>query len=126
MKKVILISFLLIVAHSHGQTFEITDGQSMCMIGKGKGQDATINPYADKDYSYALIENIGSVDFGIRIELHEGDLKQFLVKSNDKVVIKLYRNSILYIDALTSETAEARIYYTIKEDELPPKPPKIN
>ena len=126
MKKVILISFLLIVAHSHGQTFEITDGQSMCMIGKGKGQDATINPYADKDYSYALIENIGSVDFGIRIELNEGDLKQYLVKSNDKVVIKLYRNSILYIDALTSETAEARIYYTTKEDELPQKPPKIN
>ena len=60
-------------------------------IGKGKGQDATINPYADKDYSYALIENIGSVDFGIRIELNLGDLKQFLVKSNDKVVIKLYR-----------------------------------
>jgi nitrite reductase/ring-hydroxylating ferredoxin subunit len=38
MKKIILISFLLIVAYSHGQTFEITDGQSMCMIGKGKGQ----------------------------------------------------------------------------------------
>ena len=126
MKKVILISFLLIVAYSHGQTFEITDGQSMCMIGKGKGQDATINPYADKDYSYALIENIGSVDFGIRIELNEEDLKQFLVKSNDRVVIKLYRNSVLYIDALTSETAEARIYYTINEDELLPKPEKIN
>lgn len=117
---------MLIVAHSHGQTFEITNGQSMCMIGKGKEQDATINPYADKDYSYALIENIGSVDFGIRIELTEEDLKQFLVKSNDRVIIKLYRNSILYIDALTSETAEARIYYTINEDELPPKPPKIN
>jgi hypothetical protein len=26
---------------------------------------------------------------------------------------------------LTSETAEARIYYTINEDELPPKPPNI-
>ena len=35
----------------------------MCMIGKGQGQDATINPYADEDYSYALIENIGSVEF---------------------------------------------------------------
>ena len=126
MKKVLLISLLFIVAHSHGQTFEITDGQSMCMIGKGKGQDATINPYADKDYSYALIENIGSVDFGIRIELTKEDLKQFLVKSNDRVVIKLYRNSVLYIDALTSETAEARIYYTINEDELLPKPEKIN
>lgn len=79
-----------------------------------------------RDVTILLIRSFGPVDFGIRIELNEEDLKQFLVKSNDKVVIKLYRNSILYIDALTSETAEAKIYYTIKEDELPPKPPKIN
>ena len=26
---------------SFGQTFELFDGQSMCMIGKGQGQDAT-------------------------------------------------------------------------------------
>ena len=32
----------------------------MCMIGKGEGQDATINPYSDKEFSYALIENIGT------------------------------------------------------------------
>jgi len=95
----------------------------MCMIGKGQGQDATINPYADEDYSYSLIENIGSVEFQIRIESIEKDLKQFLIKPNDKVVIKLYRNNILYLDALTLEKADARIKYTIDENELPPPPP---
>ena len=47
MKKLIEI-LLIIPIFSIGQTFEITKGQSMCMIGKGNGQDATINPYADE------------------------------------------------------------------------------
>ena len=122
MKKVLFI-LLLVPLVSFGQTFELTNGQSMCMIGKGQGQDATINPYADEDYSYSLIENIGSVEFQIRIESIEKDLKQFLIKPNDKVVIKLYRNNILYLDALTLEKADARIKYTIDENELPPPPP---
>ena len=77
MKKLIVI-LLIIPIVSIGQTFEITNGQSMCMIGKGKGQDATINPYADEDYSYALIENIGLAEFQIRVESTTKDFKQFL------------------------------------------------
>ena len=122
MKKLFFI-LLLVPLVSFGQSFELTNGQSMCMIVKGQGQDATINPYADEDYSYSLIENIGSVEFQIRIESIKKDLKQFLIKPNDKVVIKLYRNNILYLDALTLEKAEARIKYTIDENELPPPPP---
>jgi len=126
MKKLLLLSALFIFACGYEQTFEITDGQSMCMIGKGKGQDATINPYANKDYSYALIENIGSVDFQVRIESIEKDLKQFLINPNDKRVVKLYRNTILYIDALTLEKVEAKINYTLHEDELQLIPPTTN
>jgi len=125
MKKILLV-LLFVPLISFGQSFELINGQSMCMIGKGKGQDATINPYADEDYSYSLIENIGSVEFQIRIESIEKDLKQFLIKPNDKVVIKLYRNNILYLDALTLEKAEARIKYTIDENELPPPPPPLD
>ena len=121
MKNLILLFALFIFAFDYAQTFEITDGQSMCMIGKGKGQDATINPYANKDYSYAIIENIGSVDFQVRIELIEKDARQFLIKPNDKGVVKLYRNNVLYIDALTLEKVEARISYTVNEDVLKPK-----
>lgn len=121
MKKIILL-LLFFPLLSSGQSFELTNGQSMCMIGKGKDQDATINPYADEDFSYALVENIGSIKFQIRIESIEKDLKQFLIKPNDKVVIKLYRNNILYLDALTLEKATARIKYTLDENELPPPP----
>lgn len=121
MKKIILL-LLFFPLLSSGQSFELTNGQSMCMIGKGKDQDATINPYADEDFSYALVENIGSIKFQIRIESIEKDLKQFLIKPNDKVVIKLFRNNILYLDALTLEKATARIKYTLDENELPPPP----
>ncbi len=125
MKQLILL-FLFIPLISLGQSFELTNGQSMCMTGKGKGQDATINPYANQDYSYALIENIGAVEFQIRIESSEEDLRQFLIKANDVVVVKLNRGNVLYFDALTLEKAVARIKYTIDENELPPPPPPIN
>ena len=105
MKKLVVI-LLIIPIVSIGQTFEITNGQTMCMIGKGKGQDATINPYADEDYSYALIENIGLAEFQIRVESTTKDFKQFLLKPSNKTVIKLYRNNILYLDALTLEKVD--------------------
>jgi hypothetical protein len=124
MKKLLLV-LLFLPLMSFGQSFELTDGQSMCMIGKGEGQDATINPYADEEYSYALIENIGSVEFQIRLESIEKDIKQFSIKPSDKVVIKLNRNNVLYLDALTLEKAVANIKYTINENELPPPPPPI-
>lgn len=121
MKKLILF-LLFIPLVSSGQTFELTNGQSMCMIGKGEGQDATINPYADKEFSYALIENTGTVEFNIRVE-SDKKKREFIIKSNDKVVVKLYRAEILYFDSLTLDKADAKIMYTIDENELPPPPP---
>ena len=126
MKKLLLHSALLIFAFGFAQTFEITDGQSMCMIGKGKVQDATINPYADKEYSYALIENIGLVEFKIRVESIENEIREFIIKPSDKVVVKIYRAEILYLDSLTLDKAEAKIMYTINDSDLPPPPPPID
>lgn len=122
MKKLVLI-LMFIPLVSLGQSFVLTNAQSMCMIGKGEGQDATINPYADEDYSYALIENIGLVKFQIRIESSEKDIKQFLIESNNIIVVKLNKNDVLYFDALTFEKAEVKIKYTLDEGELPPPPP---
>ena len=122
----LVIVFLFIPLMSFGQSFELTNGQSMCMIGKGPGQDATVNPFADEDYSYALVENVGSVDFQIRIESSIKDVKQFSIKPSGLVVIKLYRDEILYFDALTTEKAEATVKYTLDESELPPPPPPVN
>ena len=123
MKKLILL--LLIPLVSFGQTFELTNGQSMCMIGKGEGQDATINPYSEKEFSYALIENIGTVEFNIRVESIDKEIREFIIKPYDKVVVKLYRAEILYLDSLTLDIAEAKIMYTINENELPPPPPPV-
>ena len=124
MKKLILL-LVFIPLVSFGQTFELKNGQSMCMIGKGEGQDATINPYSDKEFSYALIENIGTVKFNIRVESIEKERREFIIKPKDIVVVKLYRNNILYFDSLTVEKAEAKIKYTINENELPPPPSPV-
>ena len=123
MKKLILLLFIPLLSFS--QTFELTNGQSMCMIGKGMGQDATINPYANEEFSYALIENIGTVKFNIRVESIEKERREFIIKPKDIVVVKLYRNNILYFDSLTVEKAEAKIKYTINENELPPPPSPV-
>ena len=125
MKKLILL-LLFIPLVSLGQTFELTNSQSMCMIGKGKGQDATINPYSDEEYSYALIENIGLVEFKIRVESIKNAIREFIIKPSDKVVIKIYKAEILYLDSLTLNKAEAIIMYTINENELPPPPPPVD
>lgn len=116
----------LISLESFGQSFEITDGQSMCIIGKGPGQDATINPYAKEDFSYALVENIGTVEFQIRITSNVKDIKQFPIQPNGVVVIKLFKDEILYFDAITTQKAKATIRYTLDERELPPPPPPVN
>jgi hypothetical protein len=123
MKKLILLLFIPLV--SFGQTFELTNGQSMCMIGKGIGQDATINPYANEELSYALIENIGTVKFNIRVESIDEERRKFIIKPKDIVVVKLNRNNILYFDSLTIENAKAKIKYTINKNELPPPPPSV-
>ncbi|MDC1372507.1 hypothetical protein N8298_07015, partial [Flavobacteriaceae bacterium] len=100
MKKLLLL-LLFIPIVSFSQTFELTNGQSMCMIGKGVGQDATINPYANEEFSYALIENIGTFKFNIRVESIDEERREFIIKPKDIVVVKLYRNNILYFDSLT-------------------------
>ena len=123
MKKLLFLLFIPLVSFS--QTFELTNGQSMCMIGKGMGQDATINPYANEEFSYALIENIGTVKFNIRAESIDEERREVIIKPKDIVVVKLYRNNILYFDSLTAEKAEAKIKYTINENELPPPPPPV-
>ena len=123
MKKLILLLFIPLL--SFGQTFELTNGQSMCMIGKGMGQDATINPYANEEFSYALIENIGTVKFNIRVESIDEERREYIIKPKDIVVVKLYRDNILYFDSLTAEKGEAKIKYTINENELPPPPPPV-
>lgn len=117
MKTLLLICFLAVAQLSWSQTFELTDGQSMCMLGKGKGQDATINPYQDLDYSFAIIENIGTKDFNIRIKRgtfsnQKAITRQILIQPSETFKIKLLEGSELYFDALTLDPSMAKIYYS--------------
>ena len=64
--------------------FEITKWSKYVYdCAKGKGQDATINPYADEDYSYALIENIGLVELKLENQL-QTILNNFYLKPSNK------------------------------------------
>lgn len=58
-KLLLLITFMSITTIATSQTIiELGSVQSMCITGKGPGQDGAINPYTDKD-SIAIVENIG-------------------------------------------------------------------
>ena len=54
------------------------------------------------------------------------EIREFIIKPSDKVVVKIYRAEILYLDSLTLDKAEAKIMYTINENNLPPPPPPID
>jgi hypothetical protein len=102
---------LLCHAGLYGQTFfEITPGQSMLMFGKGKGQDATINPFEGED-CLAVIKNMGATAFSVRIQQKGKILKTVLVKPNKTKKIILLVGHELYLDSETQKTAQARVGY---------------
>jgi len=136
MKKIflLLLSVLFVVSCSKDPIiYTLTtsanpsDGGTVSPVTKqyNEGETATINSYSDKEFSYALIENIGTVEFNIRVESIDKEIREFIIKPYDKVVVKLYRAEILYLDSLTLDKAEAKIMYTINENELPPPPPPV-
>jgi len=109
MKKLLLHSALLIFAFGFAQTFEITDGQSMCMIGKGKGQDATINPYAnqtfvlgeynDKNYSVQLNNKSNFIVIVKVIDKNSGAITQsFGLGAKGKTNIYIDKNETVYLE----------------------------
>jgi hypothetical protein len=105
-----LLSFNSITAQ---EILELEASQSMCITGKGSGQDGAINPYINKD-SYAIVENIGSNDFEIRIQ-NKGDLiKIITIKSSEKKKILLLNGQELYFD--TKEKSMAKIDFEEKPD----------
>ncbi len=119
MKKLLFLLFFVVSFSSLGQTFELTNGQSMIMIGKGKGQDATINPYANEDYSFAIVENVGFIHFSIRIQEKGKIIKEILIKPEETKKVKLAKGSELYLDSTTRNKSIARVSYS---KEHKPKP----
>ena len=112
MKKIIILfAFFFAVqlqAQKDDTVFEFDASQSMCMTGKGTGQDAAINPYMDGN-SIAIVENLGKNAFSVRIE-YQGKL--FLtesIKGTETKEIALRKGSVLYIDS--NDKATARVTF---------------
>ena len=101
MKK-LLIPFVLLLFTSFtvsGQDIIELDGvQSMCIAGKGPGQDGAINPYLDRD-SIAIVENIGENSFSIRVQYKGEIIKTIAIAKGETKEIDLNKGYELYFDS---------------------------
>ena len=104
MKRILIFTSLVclsfVATHAYGQTVvELTQSQSMCMIGKGPGQDAAINPYAEEDKSVAIVKNLGPNMFEVRIQ-ESGEIKRTIrLKSAERVELVLKKGEEVYFDS---------------------------
>ncbi len=90
--------------------FELTPEQSMLMTGKGPGQDGTINPYDGED-CYAIVDNIGELEFSIRI-LNKKDIIEIVsIKKGESKKLTLLKGYQLYLDPNENGIAKARVDY---------------
>lgn len=112
MKKLLLIAcFLLAFSQTNAQTeFVLDPSQSMLMTGKGAGQDATINPYSGQD-CFAIIENIGTVQFSIRVENQGKIVEEIPIEKGEIKKVKLLKGYELYLDPNATSMARARVKY---------------
>ena len=90
--------------------FELDQGQSMLMTGKGPGQDATINPFQGVD-CFVVIENLGQELISARIQKNGKLISITPVASLKREKIKLLADQELYLDSETKNTAKARVSY---------------
>lgn len=112
MKKLLIIaSLLLAFSQTNAQTeFVLDPSQSMLMTGKGAGQDATINPYSGQD-CFAIIENIGTVQFSIRVENQGKIVEEIPIEKGEIKKVKLLKGYELYLDPNATSMARARVKY---------------
>jgi len=96
----VLLSLLfMITLNVSGQSIlELKPSQSMSIIGKGPGQDAAINPYANTD-SKAVIENIGKNTFTIRIQDKKDYKKLISVGPSETKELDLLKGYEIYFDS---------------------------
>lgn len=90
--------------------FVLETSQSMIMTGKGKGQDATINPYFGEN-CYAIVKNIGELKFTIRVQLKGKIIKEISILKGELKKVKLLKNYELYLDPNPKGTSKASVDY---------------
>lgn len=111
--KNIICSLLLLVggivtvsAQDNATSIELSENQSMCITGKGPGQDGAINPYANDKRSFAVVENTGDSALDIRISRDEGKVEIITVEAKKTVQVELKKNHVLYLDSTKKGVAK--------------------
>ena len=70
----------------------------MLITGKGPGQDAATNPFSGSN-SLAMVKNIGSFPFSVRVQDKEGNYEEFMVAPSETREIVLLKGKELYLDS---------------------------
>ena len=106
--KLIMVTTLLWVnlsCMSHKIILDLAANQSMCITGKGPGQDGAINPYFGSP-SYAIIKNIGNTPLSIRIQESEKLITTEEIRTHQKVKIRIEASQQLYFDSMFETKVE--------------------
>ncbi|MCW5518824.1 hypothetical protein J1N09_03175 [Aureitalea sp. L0-47] len=116
MKKLSILLFVLLLSNYNATAQDIIelDGtQSMCIAGKGPGQDGAINPYLGSN-SVAIVENVGKNEFSIRVQTKEELVKTIAIGPRETKEVSLLKGQVLYFD--TDLEAIASVAFQKLED----------
>ena len=95
--------------------FELKPSQSMCITGKGPGQDAANNPFEGED-CLVLVKNIGTLRFAVRTQQKgQNNLKTQNVDPDTTKTILLPKGHELYLDTNNQGMAKASLSFRKRE-----------
>ncbi|MEL7148621.1 MAG: hypothetical protein AAFO69_19760 [Bacteroidota bacterium] len=116
MKKLMMVVGLImafqVTAFSQSK-LALGPNQSMCISGKGDGQDGAINPYLGQK-SIAVVKNISNAAFDVRIQDGNEIIKIVALDPKEKKEFLLEKNYILLFD--TDEASAAKVAFKAFED----------
>ena len=98
--QVLLCVFLLAsgTMFSQASVFVLEPSQSMSISGKGPGQDAAINKYADND-CIATVKNMAKNSFEVRIQKEGKVINTIVIGQGETKEVSLLRGHELYLDS---------------------------
>ena len=106
----VLTLFFFISQGGMAQTFILPAGQSMCMIGKGIGQDATLRPKTDS-VAVARIKNKGKHSFTVRVEKNGQIIKQIALGKHQKLLWAHRLGDQIFLDSPKKRKAKAEFIW---------------
>ena len=106
----VFLAFLTFQAYAQDNTvLELNPAQSMCITGKGQGQDGAINPYINEKSSIGIVKNLGKNEFSIRIQKAGKIIDEITIQPKEKKEVKLLKGYELYFD--TEKRAKVKVAF---------------